>query len=248
MGPSLEDIRRNSAERFLFDKNGPPTSETTPASIDNNVKRFADTLAGDKPAFVPVIEDKHGIYMWCNDGVYEKVKADGGSPVFGWAIWEWPKIMFTAEFHTVWQDDNGNLFDITPKPKGEKQILFVADRSYKQDFNFDNRPGNRRMRIYNAENREDIAKLKISNLLGKQLEYENKRAQQNGLTLQEWILKKIPTDPLPGIIDQFIKDLEEQQNYMDAISKDGQMPVDARLIDLTRRAQTTLLMLKKLSI
>lgn len=35
--------------------------------------------------------------------------------------------MVEAEFHAVWLSPEGQMIDITPKPHGETQILFVPD-------------------------------------------------------------------------------------------------------------------------
>ena len=35
--------------------------------------------------------------------------------------------MIEAEFHAVWQDNNRNLYDITPKRSSDRQILFLPD-------------------------------------------------------------------------------------------------------------------------
>ncbi len=122
--------------------------ESTPKEISALVKTFASQiLTAVEPVFVPVKHDPYGLYGYCSDGVLGKIKHDGGSIRFGWAIWEWPDILFTAEFHSVWVSPNGELIDITPKPARETRILFLPDVSFTSDFDFDfdNRPLNKRM-------------------------------------------------------------------------------------------------------
>ncbi len=34
-------------------------------------------------------------------------------------------LLLEAEFHTCLKDDDGNLIDVTPKPDGERNILFL---------------------------------------------------------------------------------------------------------------------------
>jgi len=121
----LSAIKAASAEHLrLAQMDAAEISETTPSQVTNQVEAFAEELGGT-PLYVPVVADEQGLYGWCSDGVREKVKAEGGAIVFGWTIWEWPRVMLTAEFHAVWRNDAGEMFDITPKPGGEQRILFV---------------------------------------------------------------------------------------------------------------------------
>lgn len=64
--------------------------------------------------------------------IQDHAKANGGMPVLGWAIWEYPKVMIEAEFHSVWQASDGVLHDIVPRKQPPIRILFVRDarRSY----------------------------------------------------------------------------------------------------------------------
>lgn len=43
--------------------------------------------------------------------VDERVRLCGGSVCVGWAIWEWPAILVEAEFHAVWKNPAGEIFD-----------------------------------------------------------------------------------------------------------------------------------------
>ncbi len=51
--------------------------------------------------------------------------------MFGWTIWEWPKVYVEAEHHAVWRDTNGYLVDVTPKHDKEERILFLPDAKAK---------------------------------------------------------------------------------------------------------------------
>lgn len=128
-----------------------PVSETTPSALTPIILAFARNHLGGDPVYIPVVDDSHGLYGWCSDGVQQKILADGGGPVFGWTIWEWPEVLLTAEFHAVWQNLDGDMVDITPKPGSETSILFVPDKSYPADFDFDQRPRNRRTRLFVCE-------------------------------------------------------------------------------------------------
>jgi hypothetical protein len=45
---------------------------------------------------------------------------------FGWAIWQ-SNHLCEAEHHAVWEDDKGNLLDITPRVRQFDTIMFVPD-------------------------------------------------------------------------------------------------------------------------
>jgi hypothetical protein len=67
----------------------------------------------------------------CYPNVSDKVDTEGGSSVFGWAIYEWPRIWHEFQFHAVWRDPNGILRDVTPRADREKVVLFLpSDLSY----------------------------------------------------------------------------------------------------------------------
>ncbi|WP_188063482.1 hypothetical protein [Sphingobium sp. KCTC 72723] len=135
MSKSLNEIKRASTEQLAMERaNSKNVSETSPSQITEEILDLVESLGSTPPIFVPVIEDTHGLYGWCSDGVREKIKSDGGKPVFGWTIWEWPSFLITAEFHCIWQSDASELYDITPKPKGESTILFAPDPTCSEDF------------------------------------------------------------------------------------------------------------------
>lgn len=101
---------------------------TTPESINENVNRLCDEIGtGTQPVYVPVSPERGLSADACFKNVQAKVKKDGGSLQHGWIIWEAPEKLIEAEFHAVWVSPEGELIDITPKPDGETQILFVPD-------------------------------------------------------------------------------------------------------------------------
>ena len=63
----------------------------------------------------------------CFSIIPEQVIAEGGKQLIGWAIWETAGLYIEAEFHTVWQDPQGNLIDLTPRPYHFETILFLPD-------------------------------------------------------------------------------------------------------------------------
>jgi uncharacterized protein YecA (UPF0149 family) len=49
----------------------------------------------------------------------------GGRAQFGWLLRELPGWFLEAEFHAVWAAPDGRLVYITPKPSGERVVLFL---------------------------------------------------------------------------------------------------------------------------
>lgn len=106
-------------------------TEKTPVQITAEIERFCEEVApGQKPVYVPVKPEKEAEVSRCHVNVEHHVKANGGTPVYGWIIWQSPALLH-AEFHCNWLCSNGELLDITPKVDGETQILFLPDQIVK---------------------------------------------------------------------------------------------------------------------
>lgn len=50
----------------------------------------------------------------------------GGRRVHGWAVWMFDEIL-VGEHHSVWQNPDGALVDVTPPKFEADQILFIRD-------------------------------------------------------------------------------------------------------------------------
>lgn len=190
------EIRRLSAA--IFDADAAQVGgETTPTVINPQVIGLCESLKAKPPCYVPVQQDPHGIYGFCNDGVMEKIKAAGGTIASGWTIWEYPQLYLSTEFHAIWVDSAGMFIHITPKPAGETRIVFAPDPSYPPDFDFGKRPPGRRARLYEPEGVAELVQARIRNFKPSQIEYETRRAVNKGMTLDQWVQSKIPVDPYP---------------------------------------------------
>lgn len=242
----IAEIQKTGAELFANERQGAAgRKETTPAAINDDISRFCATL-GSSPLYIPVVNDPDGIYGFCSDGVELKIAKSGGRIVFGWCIWEWPGVFLTAEFHSVWESPTAEMLDITPKPGAETRILFVPDQTYPQDFDFDKRPGNRRRRTFPTPDTAELLARKKANLRDSQLEYEERRARNAGLSLDEWLSSKIPTDPLPALIDDFLAACNAHEEYFDKLGVSGTIAVDKTLYTLMRRRHRLQLQLKEM--
>jgi hypothetical protein len=65
--------------------------------------------------------------------VNRKVTREGGRIVYGWAIWEWPRVFLEAEHHAVWSDGD-RLVDVTPHVPASYCILFLPDPQRVYDY------------------------------------------------------------------------------------------------------------------
>lgn len=70
----------------------------------------------------------------CFNIVQKKVENHGGKFILGWQIWK-STILIEAEAHAVWEDENGELQDVSPKDNNynPEKILFIEDPRLKYD-------------------------------------------------------------------------------------------------------------------
>ncbi len=113
---------------------------STPKEITQKIRLLASRVApGETPLYVSVLPEPGALPNECFQNTEVKAQRDAGSVVYGWQLWEWPRVLIEAEFHAVWRSPDGRLIDITPRPNGEERILFVTDqqRAY-QGISVDN--------------------------------------------------------------------------------------------------------------
>jgi hypothetical protein len=99
-----------------------------------NVIKLRDHLGlSSEPVFVPVEVNAAAIHGDCFKNVSEKIATSGGQLQYGWTVWESPDQLIEGEFHAVWVSPEDRFVDVTPKPDGEKKIVFIPDqkRTYK---------------------------------------------------------------------------------------------------------------------
>lgn len=82
------DVRQLSADQFGKAVARGGSNETTPVAIGSDVIALCESLKTDSPGYVPLQTDQNGMFGFCNVGVLEKTKADGGTIRFGWCVWE----------------------------------------------------------------------------------------------------------------------------------------------------------------
>lgn len=107
---------------------------TTPNTVDDVVLAFCRYVVPDsRPAFVPVRPERFAEYGFCGFNVRAKIAQAGGERVVGWVVWLAPGAYIEAERHVVWQTPAGELIDVTPKPDGERTVLFVPEAASNWD-------------------------------------------------------------------------------------------------------------------
>jgi hypothetical protein len=123
-----------------------PTTPSRPLSP--RVKRHCLSISPAEPVFLQFTSiNPNYVKHNCHLNVAHLVRERGGRLVTGWMIWEGPFI--DAEFHSVWQDEEGRLIDVTPRADGEKTILFLPDPARRLD------PGTTHELVWNWSNRTD---------------------------------------------------------------------------------------------
>lgn len=102
-------------------------SYIVPSTIDKFIKHLLNAIDSEfEPEYVPVVVENYSEWGQCYYNVDEKVRRDGGKAHYGWALYQ-SKILSEAERHAVWENNNGDLFDITPNALGVDKIFFVSE-------------------------------------------------------------------------------------------------------------------------
>jgi len=101
----------------------------SPIEINNFVEQLLDAMNAEfEPEIIQVEILPDGKEASCFFNVQEKIKLCGGKIHFGWVIWQ-HGYLIEAEHHAVWEDDEGNLLDVTPRKEFYKTIMFLPDNS-----------------------------------------------------------------------------------------------------------------------
>jgi hypothetical protein len=101
---------------------------TTPTKVTPEIIELCQSIQGSQPPpYYVNVRPVSGAYNECINHVNDMVKANGGSVLIGWIIWEWAYTLVEAELHAIWVTPTGEQIDISPKQDGEKRILFLPD-------------------------------------------------------------------------------------------------------------------------
>ena len=207
--------------------------ETTPDTVTPAIEEFAAELRCLAPVYVPVVPAPGSRAGRCWESVATAMRKHGGHRRYGWAIWERPGLFLTAEFHAVWETNDGELVDPTPKADAEERIAFCAASSlaYNETFNFLKRPANRRSRLYRVV--PDIAAT-IERMRPAKKAYESRVAAKHGLSLEQWVSSKVPLDDLETAIERLFSICTE----VDALIEVGLEGMTSKYPDKVRTLET----------
>jgi hypothetical protein len=104
------------------------------------LRAFARSLEAERPTRIETLDISGSARMllprYCHHNVAQQVLDRGGRQVFGWRFWI-VNDHLTAEFHSVWSDVDGHLWDITPQDDPAwlfDSYCFARDRRRKVDF------------------------------------------------------------------------------------------------------------------
>lgn len=102
----------------------------SPKEENQFVKKLLGKINSEfEPEQVPVIIEKYSERLNCFRNVDRKVELDGGKVHYGWVIYQ-TNILCEAERHAVWENENEELIDITPREIDFDQIMFVSDNDF----------------------------------------------------------------------------------------------------------------------
>ena len=102
-----------------------------PDENDPDVQKLIEIIDPTHDAdYVYVSPELDAELLDCFRIVERKVQIAGGKIIYGWQIWKSPHLV-EAECHAVWEDNVGNLLDITPKEININRILFIEDENIK---------------------------------------------------------------------------------------------------------------------
>lgn len=102
----------------------------SPKEENQFVKKLLDKINSEfEPEQVSVKIEEYSERLNCFKNVDRKVELDGGKVHYGWVIYH-TNILSEAERHAVWENENEELIDITPREIDFNQIMFVSDNNF----------------------------------------------------------------------------------------------------------------------
>lgn len=100
---------------------------TVPKAITPSLLDFCRKISDGQPHYIPLKPIFDGRMQFCFDNVAQKIQRDGGTIVYGWAIWHVPGLYYEAEHHGVWRHPNGTIEDVSPQFDPMDYVLFLPD-------------------------------------------------------------------------------------------------------------------------
>jgi hypothetical protein len=220
-------------------------NEITPPKITSQILALCDDLVAKEPLYLNVSPSPGARMGWCSANVLDRCREKGGQPLYGWPVWEASGLYLNGEFHCVWQDGQ-DLHDITPTQEGETCVLFAPDPRYGADFDFTQRPHNRRFRSYGWPEREPLVRTKLADVSGPALAYRRRRAENKNVTVRQMILSSLPRDPLERLIDEFLFAAGQTEGMLTVTERGIECLAPNSVAEYRRRVSEEVLMRKKI--
>ena len=83
----------------------------------------------DAPILLPYSDVGAGYGSdWCHVSSKAHAMRHGGRRVHGWALWYYEGAGVMGNFHSIWEDPDGVLVDVTPPKFQRTEVMFVRDR------------------------------------------------------------------------------------------------------------------------
>ncbi|MCK4843249.1 MAG: SEC-C domain-containing protein [Methylococcales bacterium] len=100
----------------------------TPLSITKELLEVINKVnSKSEPIFLNVTPANGAVKQECFGNVESYIKLYGGSIIYGWNVFVWPRVLVDLEFHAVWLSDDGEILDITPRSDEDRVVLFLPD-------------------------------------------------------------------------------------------------------------------------
>ncbi len=112
---------------------------SVPKKIDARIRALGERLGLDMARATFLKQRKESRFTPepdnCQINNLVKTRFDGGTIAYGWVVGQ-DKIrdIVQAHFFSVWRGDGDELVDITPRPTGEKRLLFIPDPNRKMGY------------------------------------------------------------------------------------------------------------------
>jgi hypothetical protein len=108
------------------------TQYISPESTNKYVESLLDLIDSEfLPEQINVKPVENAVPQDCFGNVRKKIQLSSGNIHYGWAIWK-SDVIYEAEYHAVWEDDDGVLTDVSVHELPYSKIMFVADNIDKE--------------------------------------------------------------------------------------------------------------------
>lgn len=113
---------------------GPALKVMSPRKVDDTIRLLIKFLGLEESAIVLMKYTAPAAFspepQNCHFNVWVQCDKAGGRAQHGWILAQDRQQDFAeAQFHTVWHSPCGSLRDLTPRPDGEKRLMFIPDSS-----------------------------------------------------------------------------------------------------------------------